>query len=45
MLIDRGRVAYNYRKDEVSLDDLIRSMYEVAGHELTDEMNSAGAGG
>ena len=45
VLIDRGRVAYNYRKDEVSLDDLIRSMYEVAGHELTDEMNSAGAGG
>lgn len=45
VLIDRGRVAYNYRKDEVSLDDLIHKMYEVAGHELTDDMPSAGAGG
>lgn len=45
VLIDRGRVAYNYRKDEVSLDQLIRNMYEVAGHELTDDMKNAGAGG
>ena len=45
VLIDRGRVAYNYRKDEVSLDDLIRSMYEVAGHELNEDMTAAGAGG
>lgn len=45
VLIDRGKVAYNYRKDEVTLDDLIHSMYEVAGHALDANMESAGAGG
>lgn len=48
VLIDRGEVAYNYDKGEVSLQELIESMYTVAGHELPDSIHAsetAGAGG
>jgi simple sugar transport system ATP-binding protein len=45
VLMDRGKVVYNYRKDEVTLEKLIQDMYEVAGHDMTEEMQSAGAGG
>lgn len=44
VLVDRGKIVYNYRKDELSLQDLIRNMHEVAGHELPEDDN-AGAGG
>lgn len=45
VLVDRGKIAYNYRKDEVSLQDLINNMYAVAGHELPTDDNNTGAGG
>ena len=44
VLVDRGKVEYNYRKDEISLEKLIHNMYEVAGHELPGE-TGIGAGG
>ena len=44
VLIDRGQVAYNYKKDEISLQDLIENMYEVAGHEIPTD-GEIGAGG
>jgi len=44
VLIDRGEVAYNYNKDEISLQELIDNMYTVAGHELS-ENDTAGIGG
>jgi len=45
VLIDRGEVAYNYRKDEISLQDLIEKMYMVAGKEFTPDDENVGAGG
>ena len=44
VLVDRGKVEYNYNKNEITLDALINSMYEVAGHELPSE-DGIGAGG
>jgi len=43
VLIDRGEVAYNYRKDEITLEALIENMYHVAGKEMKGE--NLGAGG
>ena len=44
VLVDRGKIAYSYKKTEIALDDLIRNMYEVAGHEIPDS-GEIGAGG
>ncbi|MDR0472458.1 MAG: ATP-binding cassette domain-containing protein [Treponema sp.] len=44
VLVDRGKIEYSYYKDEISLDTLIKNMYEVAGHELPID-DSVGAGG
>jgi simple sugar transport system ATP-binding protein len=44
VLVDRGKIEYNYLKKKVSLEDLIKSMYAVAGHEVPDDAD-IGAGG
>jgi len=44
VLIDRGKIEYSYKKDEISFDELIKNMYEVAGHKLPAS-DSLGAGG
>jgi simple sugar transport system ATP-binding protein len=44
VLVDRGKIEYDYLKKNVSLEDLIKSMYAVAGHEVPDDAD-IGAGG
>ncbi|MDR1176566.1 MAG: ATP-binding cassette domain-containing protein [Treponema sp.] len=44
VLVDRGKIEYNYSKKEVSLEELIGSMYTVAGHTVPDDVD-IGAGG
>jgi len=44
VLVDRGKIEYSYYKNEISLDELIHNMYEVAGHELP-AAEGIGAGG
>jgi simple sugar transport system ATP-binding protein len=44
VLVDRGKIEYNYLKKEISIEDLIGSMYAVAGHEVPDDAD-IGAGG
>jgi simple sugar transport system ATP-binding protein len=44
VLVDRGKIEFNFKKDEVSMDKLIENMYAVAGHELPSE-GQIGAGG
>jgi len=44
VLVDRGKIEFSYNKNEITIDALIKSMYEVAGHELPGEAG-IGAGG
>jgi simple sugar transport system ATP-binding protein len=44
VLVDRGKIEYNYLKSEVSIEELIGSMYTVAGHEVPLD-TEIGAGG
>jgi len=44
VLVDRGKIEYSYYKNEITLDALIKNMYEVAGHELPSN-DGIGAGG
>jgi simple sugar transport system ATP-binding protein len=44
ILVDRGKIEYSYYKKDITLDELIKDMYEVSGHELPGEAG-IGAGG
>jgi simple sugar transport system ATP-binding protein len=44
ILVDRGKIEYSYYKKDITLDELIKNMYEVSGHELPGEAG-IGAGG
>ena len=44
VLLDRGLIEYSYYKNEITLQELIHNMYEVAGHERPDG-EDIGAGG
>jgi len=44
VLVDRGKIEFSYYKNEITIDALIKSMYEVAGHELPTSTD-IGAGG
>jgi simple sugar transport system ATP-binding protein len=44
ILVDRGEIEFDVKKEEIPLEDLIKNMYAVAGHEAPVK-GSIGAGG
>ena len=37
VLLDRGKVAFSYKKEEITLEELVKHMYEVSGYEIQED--------